>query len=96
MGVAMTHECKQERRIDDAEAATVRHAKEIYEGREGRQPIIVRMDRCERIVNMLTYVSTVMLVSVLLAAGSLLWNSVVHSLRSTAVPVHSYEPGNDN
>ncbi|MEI7901804.1 MAG: hypothetical protein WCK89_16240 [bacterium] len=72
-----THECKQERRIEDTEAAADRVEKEIYVGREGRQPVLVRVDRCERIVNALTYVSTALLISVLIAAGSLLWQSVV-------------------
>ena len=40
-------------------------------------PVLVRVDRCERIVNALTYVSTALLISVLVAAGSLLWQTVV-------------------
>ncbi len=72
-----THECKQERRIEDTEAAADRVEKELYVGREGRQPVLVRVDRCERIVNALTYVSTALLISILIAAGSLLWQSVV-------------------
>ena len=73
----MTHECKQERRLVETEAVADRVEKEIYVGREGRQPVLVRVDRCERIVNALTYVSTALLISVLVAAGSLLWQAVV-------------------
>ena len=72
----MTHECIQERRLVETEAMADRVEKEIYVGREGRQPVLVRVDRCERIVNALTYVSTALLISILLAAGSLLWQAL--------------------
>ena len=75
------HECRQERRIEENEAVADRVEKEIYVGREGRQPVLVRVDRCERIVNALTYVSTALLISVLIAAGSLLWQAVVSHAR---------------
>jgi hypothetical protein len=72
----MTHECIQERRLIETEAVADRVEKEIYVGREGRQPVLVRVDRCERIVNALTYVSTALLISLLVAAGSLLWQAL--------------------
>ncbi len=71
------HECVQRKNVDDVTAKCDRVEKEIYVGREGRQPVLVRVDRCERIVNALTYVSTALLISVLVAAGSLLWQAVV-------------------
>ena len=73
------HGCIQQKPIDDVTAQCDRVEKEIYVGREGRQPVLVRVDRCERIVNALTYVSTALLISVLVAAGSLLWQTVVRS-----------------
>ena len=71
------HECIQERRLVETEAVADRVEKELYVGREGRQPVLVRIDRCERIANALTYVYTALLISVLIAAGSLLWQAVV-------------------
>ncbi len=65
--------------IEDVTAQCDRVEKEMYVGREGRQPVLVRVDRCERIVNALTYVSTALLISVLVAAGSLLWQTVARA-----------------
>jgi len=73
------HECFQRKNIDDVTSKCDRVEKEIYVGREGRQPVLVRVDRCERIVNALTYVSTALLISVLIAAGSLLWQALIRS-----------------
>ncbi len=73
------HACKQVENIRAAAAQSDRVEKELYVGREGRQPVLVRIDRCERIVNALTYVSTALLISVLVAAGSLLWQTVVRT-----------------
>lgn len=73
------HECVQRKNIDDVTSKCDRVEKEIYVGREGRQPVLVRVDRCERIVNALTYVSTALLISVLIAAGSLLWQELIRS-----------------
>ena len=73
------HECIQRKNVDDVTSKCDRVEKEIYVGREGRQPVLVRVDRCERIVNALTYVSTALLISVLVAAGSLLWQAVVRT-----------------
>lgn len=73
------HECVQRKNVDDVTSKCDRVEKEIYVGREGRQPVLVRVDRCERIVNALTYVSTALLISVLIAAGSLLWQALIRS-----------------
>lgn len=88
------HECKQEQRLESCEAAHVRHTKELYEGREGRQPVTVRLDRCERVVNALVYVSSALLVSVLIGAGTVVWRTVIDNARArtAAVAVHGYEP----
>ncbi len=50
----------------------------------------VRLDRCERIVNALTYVSTVLLVSTLLGAGTVLWQTVMRNARPQTA-AHQYE-----
>lgn len=73
------HGCTQQKTITDITAQCDRVEKEIYVGREGRQPVLIRIDRCERIANALTYVSTALLISVLVAAGSLLWQTVLRS-----------------
>lgn len=73
------HGCTQQKTITDVTAQCDRVEKEIYVGREGRQPVLIRIDRCERIANALTYVSTALLISVLVAAGSLLWQTVLRS-----------------
>ncbi|MEI7903582.1 MAG: hypothetical protein WCK89_25375 [bacterium] len=83
------HECRQERRISDNEQVCDRVEKEIYVGREGRQPVLVRVDRCERIVNTLAYVCTAILVSTLLAAGSLLFKTVAAQRTVAAAQVRN-------
>ena len=71
------HECIQRKPVEDLTAQCDRVEKEIYVGREGRQPVIVRIDRCERIANALTYVCTALLISVLVGAGSLVLQAVL-------------------
>jgi hypothetical protein len=71
------HECIQKRPVEDLTAQCDRVEKEIYVGREGRQPVLVRIDRCERIANALTYVCTALLISVLVGAGSLVLQAVL-------------------
>jgi hypothetical protein len=71
------HECFQRKNIDDVTSKCDRVEKEIYVGREGRQPVLVRIDRCERIANALTYVCTALLISVLVGAGSLVPQAVL-------------------
>ena len=71
------HECFQRKNIDDVTSKCDRVEKEIYVGREGRQPVLVRIDRCERIANALTYVCTALLISVLVGAGTLVLQAVL-------------------
>ena len=71
------HECIQKKPVEDLTAQCDRVEKEIYVGREGRQPVLVRIDRCERIANALTYVCTALLISVLVGAGSLVLQAVL-------------------
>ncbi len=71
------HECVQRKNIDDVTSKCDRVEKEIYVGREGRQPVLVRIDRCERIANALTYVCTALLISVLVGAGSFVLQAVL-------------------
>lgn len=76
------HECRQEKRIENNEAVADRVEKELYVGREGRQPVLVRVDRCERIVNTLAYVSTAILVAVLIGSGSLVFRAIVDAAKN--------------
>ena len=71
------HGCIQKKPIADVTAQCDRVEKEIYVGREGRQPVLVRIDRCERIANALTYVCTALLISVLVGAGTLVLQAVL-------------------
>lgn len=71
------HGCIQQKPIADVTAQCDRVEKEIYVGREGRQPVLVRIDRCERIANALTYVCTALLISVLVGAGTLVLQAVL-------------------
>ena len=71
------HECIQKKPVQDLTEQCDRVEKEIYVGREGRQPVLVRIDRCERIANALTYVCTALLISVLVGAGSLVLQAVL-------------------
>ena len=73
----MQHECIQKEPIEDVTNQCDRVEKEIYVGREGRQPVLVRIDRCERIANALTYVCTALLISVLVGAGSIVLQAVL-------------------
>lgn len=78
------HECKQEQVIE-------KHQKELFEGREGRPSMQVRLDRCERVIDKMMWVSMSLLLTVLVAAGTLIWQSVVHGLRSSrAAADHVY------
>ena len=71
------HECIQKKPVEGLTAQCDRVEKELYVGREGRQPVLVRIDRCERIANALTYVCTALLISVLVGAGSLVLQAVL-------------------
>ena len=71
------YECIQKKPVEGLTAQCDRVEKEIYVGREGRQPVLVRIDRCERIANALTYVCTALLISVLVGAGSLVLQAVL-------------------
>jgi len=71
------HECIQKKPVEGLTAQCDRVEKEIYVGREGRQPVLVRIDRCERIANALTYVCTALLISVLVGAGTLVLQAVL-------------------
>lgn len=91
-----THLCIQKKNVEDVTTQCDRIEKEIYVGREGRQPVLVRVDRCERIVNALTYISTALLISVLVAAGSLLWQTVVRGARLPHASLPRFESSSKN
>jgi hypothetical protein len=63
-----SHECKQAEKISSIETQADRIEKELYVGREGRPPMTVRLDRCERIVNAQMYVASAVLISVIIGA----------------------------
>lgn len=70
------HACMQDDRIMALIAQADRVEKEVYVGREGRAPVTVRLDRIERVVNKLTYVSTALLITALVSFGGLLFRMV--------------------
>lgn len=59
------HVCIQAERLGKLEAQAERVEWEVYVGREGRQPLVVRIDRVERVAGKLVYVATAVLVAVL-------------------------------
>lgn len=83
------HECRQERRLDDVEAAALRHTKEFYEGREGREPVIVRLRGLERIVYAQVYIASALLLAALIGAGTQLWRQNIKDAR--AASAHNYD-----
>lgn len=67
--MAAVHDCKQIDKIASLAAQAERIEREFYVGRDGRLPVMVRIDRIERVVNKLTYVSTALLIAALTAFG---------------------------
>jgi hypothetical protein len=57
------------RKVDDHEA-------EIYKGLDGRPAISTRIDRIERVVNKLVYVSTALLIAMLIGVGTVFFKVV--------------------
>lgn len=74
--MAPQHECRHEHRLDAIETQAERVEREIYVGRDSREPLLVRVDRCERIVSWQVYVSTALLISTLLGVGAFAWNKI--------------------
>ena len=70
------HVCLKENELKELKAQADRTEKEMYVGREGRQPVIVRLSSCERIVGWMVYVATALLISTMLAVGGLVWSAV--------------------
>lgn len=70
--MAAVHDCKQVDKIASLAAQADRIEKEVYVGREGRAPVTVRLDRMERVVNKLVYVSTALLITTLASIGGIL------------------------
>ena len=73
------HECRQDARLDDIDGKAVRAHKELYEGREGRQPLIVRIDAVERIARFQVFVASAVLISVIVGAGAMVFRSAMQS-----------------
>jgi hypothetical protein len=67
-----THHCLQLEKIQSVGAAADRIEKEIYVGREGRQPITVRLDRAERMLNKVSNISTALVIVSLAGLGSII------------------------
>lgn len=70
--MAVVHTCVQADKIAALASQADRVEKEVYVGREGRQPVTVRLDRVERVVNKLVYVSTALLVAAVIGLGATL------------------------
>jgi hypothetical protein len=69
--------CIQEKTIITIWEKLDAHHKEIYEGREGRPSLNVRLDRVERVVEKLVYVSTAIMVAVVIGAGTMVFRIVL-------------------
>ncbi len=70
------HTCLRDNDIAGIRAQADRVEKELYVGRENRQPVLVRLNSCERIVGWMVYVATALLISTMLAVGGLVWSAV--------------------
>lgn len=95
--MTQTHECHQLPAISDARQQASWANEEIYTGRLGRQPLITRMDRAERITNTLAYVCTALLIATLIAAGTVfLQLARTRATLAQSYPVPQYEPSHKN
>jgi len=65
------HECTQEDRIRNADEKAERVEREMYVGREGRSPMILRMDFVERVVKWQLAVAMAVLISVVIGSITL-------------------------
>ena len=83
--MAPQHECKHEHRLEQMENQADRVEREIYVGRDNREPLLVRVDRCERIVSWQVYVSTALLISTLLGVGAFAWNKITSMHAGAAI-----------
>lgn len=70
------HECRQTERLVDLSNQADRIEKEIYVGREGRQPMTVRVASLERIVYFQTYIASALLLAAMLGFGTAVWQTV--------------------
>lgn len=68
--MAVVHTCIQTDKIAQLASQADRVEKEVYVGREGRQPVTVRLDRVERVINKLVYVSTALLIAAVTGLGA--------------------------
>ncbi len=67
-----SHTCLSLDKIQSIGDSADRVEKEIYVGRDGRPPITVRLDRAERVLNKVAYVSTALVVLALAGLGSII------------------------
>jgi len=79
------HACLKEKELSDLKGQVDRVEKEIYVGRERREPVLIRVDRVERIVGWMVYVSTALLITALIAVGGMVWGAATQWNASAAV-----------
>lgn len=87
--MAPTHDCHQIPAIADARKQATWANEEIYTGRLGRQPVLTRLDRVERVCVLASYVSTSLLIAVIIAAGTFLFKSADQSRHAS---IKQYAP----
>jgi hypothetical protein len=72
----MTTPCTQSENISSLWKKVDDHEAEIYKGQGGRLAISTRIDRIERVVNKLVYVSTALLIAMLIGVGTVFFRMV--------------------
>jgi hypothetical protein len=81
----MNHVCQKEKELGGLKDQVDRVEKELYVGRERRDPVLIRVDRVERIVGWMVYVSTALLIAVLVAVSGMVWSAVKQQQVSASV-----------
>lgn len=84
--------CSKEHELNEIGAASVRFQKELYEGRDGRQPMMVRMERLERVVNVQAKIAMALLIAVMIGAGTLLFKMMC-SYQTERMAIHADSMG---
>ena len=72
----MTAPCTQSENIASIWMKVDGHEDELYKGKDGRPAISTRIDRIERVVNKLVYVSTALLIAMLIGVGTVFFRMV--------------------
>jgi hypothetical protein len=72
----MTTPCTQSENISSLWKKVDGHEDELYKGQGGRPAMSMRVDRIERVVNKLVYVSTALLIAMLIGVGTVFFRIV--------------------